>query len=101
MTDVKEQIRKLCNRKHYSLDYMLYWQQHLYCKVCIGMGVLRPTDPPHHIKTRGSGGKDKDNLISLCWEHHRQVEQIGVKKFIQEYPWVRGDFKHALPYRDI
>lgn len=48
----------------------------------------------HHMKTKGSGGDDiVENLISLCFNHHCEIGQIGIKKFIKKYPWVEKIFR--------
>lgn len=40
----------------------------------------------HHIKTRGSGGKDDDwNLIPLCRNHHMEIHRIGPIRFLKKY----------------
>jgi hypothetical protein len=40
---------------------------------------------PHHIKSRGSGGKDDSNILPLCRRHHSEIEQIGKKTFSKKY----------------
>lgn len=40
----------------------------------------------HHIKSKGSGGDDIDeNLMPLCFNHHTEIHQIGLNKFIKKY----------------
>lgn len=52
----------------------------LVCTIC---GVKADK---HHIKTRGSGGKDeKWNLIPLCRTHHVEIHKIGNTKFVEKY----------------
>ncbi|RJO62796.1 MAG: HNH endonuclease [Dehalococcoidia bacterium] len=45
-------------------------------------GCNRPVfGEPHHIKTRGSGGRDiRPNLINLCAEHHRQAQEYKIDR---------------------
>lgn len=41
----------------------------------------------HHIKTKGSGGNDTiDNILALCFFHHRQIHNLGTSKFLEKYP---------------
>jgi hypothetical protein len=38
---------------------------------------------PHHIKSKGSGGDDvSENIVRLCFDHHRQAHNA---KFDKEY----------------
>ena len=40
----------------------------------------------HHVKSFASGGAcSPDNLISLCFEHHRQIHDIGNTKFADRH----------------
>jgi len=42
---------------------------------------------PHHIKTRGAGGKDVFwNLVHLCMGHHTEIHKIGIITFTKKYP---------------
>lgn len=64
------------------------YQSHLPCIACgkIGEGQI----VLHHVKTRGSGGKDDSwNLLSLCQiPHHNEIHQIGLTVFAKKYPMV-------------
>lgn len=41
---------------------------------------------PHHVITRAHGGCDvAENLMPLCWKHHREVHSTGLARFSQEY----------------
>lgn len=51
------------------------------CLTC----YARRGDPPHHVKTRGSGGKDERNVVPLCWKCHSEVHTIGTKTFADKY----------------
>lgn len=45
---------------------------------------------PHHIITRKAGGNDvAENLLPLCFEHHREVHRIGLASFADKYKTVR------------
>jgi mitochondrial fission protein ELM1 len=44
------------------------------CRLC---GALPPSHA-HHVKSRGSGGSDR-NVVPLCWRHHREVHDGKVK----------------------
>lgn len=62
------------------------------CAVC----SKRPVDP-HHIKTKGAGGKDTlENLLSLCRMHHRQIHAMGRKTFFTKY--IQRINAHRLGY---
>jgi hypothetical protein len=51
---------------------------------CLACGSL-PSDP-HHLITRGAGGKDEiDNIMPLCRRHHTEVHQIGLVKMSHKY----------------
>jgi len=42
-----------------------------------------------HIKSFGSGGKcTDDNMMPLCFKHHRQKEDIKLTRFVKEYPFL-------------
>jgi hypothetical protein len=53
-----------------------------------------------HVKTRGSGGHDKDG-VSLCLEHHREQHSIGIETFQRRHGidlWaVAAAFVRATP----
>lgn len=34
-----------------------------------------------HVKSRGAGGDDHANILSLCWGHHIQQHTIGSRSF--------------------
>lgn len=58
-----------------------------------------PVDP-HHVKTRGSGGDDRREIVMpLCRWHHVEAGTIGIRTFIKQYGlefdkvmqrWIRG-----------
>lgn len=60
--------------------------RNLPCEVCGNY----PPNHGHHIKTFGSGGADELwNGISLCFKHHREIHDLGIKRFVERYPKVR------------
>jgi hypothetical protein len=40
---------------------------------------------PHHIRTRGAGGPDAENIVPLCREHHSEWGNIGSVQFQVKY----------------
>ena len=87
-----DDIIAYCARKRYSLGYARYWTEHWFCEAC-GAGA----GAPHHIRTRGAGGRDtQDNLLSLCATHHKQIHDEGVKTFGARYPKLKGKIDKAL-----
>lgn len=46
------------------------------CHICDNPDVI-----PHHVKSVKSGGKDKKNLVPLCYEHHTQCHWLGRVSF--------------------
>ena len=90
----QDDILTYCARKRYSLAYVRYWCSRLQCVI---PGCLETPDAPHHIRTRGAGGKDTpDNLIALCTVHHRQAHDAGVRTFAARYPALKGKIDKAL-----
>ena len=62
-----------------------YLEQHEWCEACGGKSAMCV----HHIKSRGSGGKDDDdNLLALCYECHTAIHSGGPSKFCAKYPQV-------------
>lgn len=63
------------------------------CVAC-GAAMLRgeateqryPTEVAH-VKSKGSGGGDWDNVVPLCSLHHRQLHQVGTRSF---------EYKHQI-----
>jgi len=47
--------------------------------------VCGANSDPHHVRTRGAGGKDNANLVPLCREHHQELHTIGVLTFEDKY----------------
>ena len=67
------------------------------CEIC-----LQPHSERHHIKTRGSGGKDEGNIIYLCRQHHAEVHNAGRWTFAEKYGLTKR-FEEAIygPKRPI
>ena len=62
-----------------------YIEQHRFCEACgawVSDGVK-----PHHIKTRGAGGRDvHENLIRLCPVCHIHIHAKGDRWFVEMFP---------------
>jgi len=90
---ITEMIMKHCRKYKYSREYMIYWLRHVKCEVpdCPKLAAA-----PHHIRSRGAGGKDNpENLIALCTDHHREIECLGRQRFTYLHPSLRGRFGTA------
>jgi len=46
---------------------------------------------PHHLKHRSQGGLDPDNLLPLCWMHHRHCHDY---QFGTTFSWL---VKQGIP----
>ena len=80
-------------RHHYSAGYVSFWIDHPRCET----GCSDPSEPPHHIRTRGAGGKDEaGNLLALCVHHHKLVHTEGVETFAARFPHLKGKIRRAL-----
>lgn len=40
---------------------------------------------PHHVRSRGAGGSDIDNVIPLCRRHHQMFHQEGLPRMEDKY----------------
>jgi len=40
---------------------------------------------PAHVKSRGAGGADLDNIVPLCRRHHQEQHQSGIRSFATRY----------------
>ena len=40
---------------------------------------------PHHVRTRGAGGRDHSNLVPLCEVHRAELHTIGRLTFEDKY----------------
>jgi 5-methylcytosine-specific restriction endonuclease McrA len=62
-------------------------------KKCIICYTSNPD--PHHVKSKKSGGDDVEaNLMPLCRICHTQVHKIGLNRFADKYPSVKGWLLH-------
>ena len=60
------------------------------CEVCSG-----PAEP-HHIVSRGAGGREEAwNLLYLCRMHHRHCHDVGWVKFVGWYPRLEAKVRTA------
>jgi len=60
-----------------------YKAKHPRCEVWL---CSEETTDVHHIKTRGSGGRDIEvNYIALCREHHTEAHTLGRVRFPARY----------------
>lgn len=48
---------------------------------CVPSCKRPPPSDPAHVISRGAGGKDHANVVSLCRLHHNQAHAIGVETF--------------------
>lgn len=71
--------------KHASLAYL----DHVRGQRCAACGY--PNAQPHHLRAVGMGCNRKHPMkrhftaVPLCAKCHREVEQIGMKKFAERY----------------
>jgi len=85
---VIDDIFAYCKKKGYSRAYATYWANHPWCEAC----VVSPSQPPHHIITRGAHGPDENwNLLALCPIHHRMYHNKGHQQFADRF--------HHLEYK--
>lgn len=45
------------------------------------VGPCRGAIEAAHVKSRGAGGEDADNLVPLCAAHHAALHRIGQRSF--------------------
>lgn len=38
-----------------------------------------------HVKSRGAGGGDRENIVPLCLLHHQYQHHIGIRSFERDY----------------
>ena len=59
---------------------MLAFVRELPCLVCERQETERrhyERVHPHHVRTRGAGGKDVGNVVPLCGDHHGGLHAVG------------------------
>ncbi|MCX5769461.1 MAG: hypothetical protein NTZ09_04200 [Candidatus Hydrogenedentes bacterium] len=82
-----------CLRNRYGADYAQYWMDHLVCEA----GCEKPSQPPHHLRTRGAGGDDSpENLLALCVEDHAIIGTMGRQEFVRRYPHLKRKIEAAF-----
>ena len=90
----RDEKMAMAARKHWSAAYTGFWMD---SPGCAADGCGEPSEPPHHIRTRGAGGSDDSyNLLPLCVSHHREIHTIGCKLFMFRHPRTRGKITRAL-----
>lgn len=47
--------------------------------------TLISVSDPHHVKSRGAGGPDAENLVPLCRAHHTEAHTVGITEFQLRY----------------
>lgn len=67
------------NKHHFHSVQRVLFVQSLPCVVC---GYLPSQNA--HVKSRGAGGGYTD-IIPLCYTHHLEQGQIGIKTFAKKY----------------
>ena len=57
------------------------------CCVCAHLGKQQRSDTrAHHEPPKGRVGKDHDDVVPLCYGHHRERHHYGVETFWRRYP---------------
>lgn len=77
---------------------LLSWIRGLPC--AIGgdfIGTCAGRTEAAHLKSRGAGGDDRNNVLNLCTAHHREQHSIGWESFATKY-WGSYDVaeQHAI-----
>lgn len=61
------------------------WIARKVCCVCSGQAYHEDVGEwlsiPHHVKTRGAGGKEEGNLVPLCQSCHNRIHAMGAARF--------------------
>ena len=73
-----------------------YMEKHPFCEACgkPAHGI------PHHIRTRGAGGRDNpENLLRLCWKCHFGIAHGpgGIRELIEYFPHLREKVLKVKP----
>jgi len=72
----KRNARRMKKRQEEAFGPKADYIRKLPCCVC---GTIAPSDP-HHVKSRGAGGKARD-LVPLCWNCHLRLHNMGRLSF--------------------
>lgn len=90
-----------------SNRHFLEWIKRNHCCVCGTFDYVDPKsgDPivtPSHVKTRGSGGCDFENVVPMCFRCHRKYEDSTSaerKEYKQQaIQWTRRYFESLRAY---
>jgi hypothetical protein len=90
----RDDIWGYCLQRHYSAAYAGYWMDHRVCEAC----QRKPSEPPHHVRTRGANGVDDspENLLGLCLEDHAMIHAMGRQVFVKRYPHLKRKIDSAF-----
>lgn len=59
------------------------------CCTCGRPGVLHDDGryylDPSHVKSRGSGGKEEDNVVPQCRQCHSKYHQMGKRRYEETF----------------
>lgn len=77
----KARLRKVNAERIASRREVEFGPQADLCRTlpCCACGERAPSDP-HHVRSRGAGGKDSD-CAPLCRECHGHLHQVGIRAF--------------------
>lgn len=66
-------------------DFRKWITELRFCVACGRWGVMHSDGKrylhPHHVRSRGAGGVDAENLIPLCFICHAETHQIGLPRW--------------------
>ena len=73
-------------------DGLRDYVRHMPCYIgdrhaCLG------TIEPHHVITKGAGGRDRYNLVPLCTAAHGEVHTMGRFSWCRRYGFTFGDLQ--------
>ena len=80
-----KQSAKYYNSKVWKKLRNLYIREHPLCEMCLKEGKTTPAEEIHHIvpfltgltaQQRWALLTDKNNLMSLCLEHHKEIHKM-------------------------
>ena len=74
--------KKTSEEENWISEEIIRWLRGIGCILC---GHLNGSIHIHHVKTRGSGGEDKLNVVPLCAIHHAEIHTIGRNTFDKKY----------------
>ena len=80
-----KQSAKYYNSKAWKTLRNLYIREHPLCEMCLNEGKTTPAEEIHHIvpfltgltaQQRWALLSDKNNLMSLCSKHHKEIHKM-------------------------